>query len=223
MNMTVSSNLAIRERLNRMGLLTEPAGYVDGQNLYEYVTGDPVNALDPFGLAKLTVGGLSWRPPSVSDAGHPHVPRKDTAGTGVPIDTDLGRHSHSTNGRYKWFPDHNVILDTKTACYEKAPSSYPDEFRKQLQNKTKGVRVKWALGLATIASIASTTQADADDITRQVERIERDIRNGKYGSPDTEGLVAGLANSLGNMFGMDDTIAYAIISDHFQDVAYTEE
>lgn len=38
------------ERRQRLGLLAEPLGYVDGQNLYEYVGGDPVASNDPLGL-----------------------------------------------------------------------------------------------------------------------------------------------------------------------------
>lgn len=42
------------ERLLRLGLLQEPAGYVDGQSLYEYVGSNALSNLDPAGLAILT-------------------------------------------------------------------------------------------------------------------------------------------------------------------------
>lgn len=38
------------DRLSRLGLLPEPAGYVDGANLYQFVTGSPVGNVDPMGL-----------------------------------------------------------------------------------------------------------------------------------------------------------------------------
>jgi len=47
------------ERMSRMGLLNEPAGYVDGTNLYEYVGSNPTNNLDPLGLYKI-VWGPGW-------------------------------------------------------------------------------------------------------------------------------------------------------------------
>jgi len=127
-------------RLTRMGLLAEPAGYVDGMNLYEFVTSNPTNLLDPLGFSSLTVDGREWRPPSVVDPEHPHVPRSGTAGPGVPLDGDLGRDSRSSDLRYKWFPVHNVVLDTKTGRNEQAPAHYPKKFKKQLQNKKAGAR-----------------------------------------------------------------------------------
>lgn len=50
MNMTAARSTCKSERLTRMGLLAEPAGYVDGQNLYEYVTSNPATGTDPTGL-----------------------------------------------------------------------------------------------------------------------------------------------------------------------------
>lgn len=34
----------------------DPAGYVDGENLYEFVRSDPTELVDPFGLAAITYG-----------------------------------------------------------------------------------------------------------------------------------------------------------------------
>jgi len=48
--MNATQNTLKTERLIRMGLLAEPAGYVDGMNLYEFVTSNPVNLVDPLGL-----------------------------------------------------------------------------------------------------------------------------------------------------------------------------
>lgn len=42
------------ERLSRLGLLQEPAGYVYGPSLYEYVGSNPGNLVDPSGLAGAT-------------------------------------------------------------------------------------------------------------------------------------------------------------------------
>lgn len=52
-----------------MGLLNEPAGYVDGLNLYEFVSSNPPNWLDPLGLAK-------WRL-DLHDHGGPHIQKGD--------------------------------------------------------------------------------------------------------------------------------------------------
>jgi len=48
MNATQSSDKS--DRMARMGLLNEPAGYVDGPNLYEFVGSNPVDRVDPAGL-----------------------------------------------------------------------------------------------------------------------------------------------------------------------------
>lgn len=42
--------VARRERLSRLGILEEPMGYVDGQNLYQFVGSSPTDRLDPTGL-----------------------------------------------------------------------------------------------------------------------------------------------------------------------------
>src|SRR5947209_9881826 len=42
------------ERLSRIGILEEPMGYVDGQNLYQFVGSDPVSSVDPLGLTAET-------------------------------------------------------------------------------------------------------------------------------------------------------------------------
>jgi len=34
-------------------LQTDPIGYVDSPNLYNYVLGDPINLIDPLGLSEL--------------------------------------------------------------------------------------------------------------------------------------------------------------------------
>lgn len=51
---TLFSNAAAensrRRRLDRLGLLDEPLGYVDGLNVYEFVKSSPTNLLDPMGL-----------------------------------------------------------------------------------------------------------------------------------------------------------------------------
>jgi hypothetical protein len=49
--MSMANNAKI-ERMTRMGLLAEPAGYVDGANVYEYVASDPEGLVDPAGLAR---------------------------------------------------------------------------------------------------------------------------------------------------------------------------
>jgi len=48
--MTNSLTDSHRERLSRLGILTEPAGYVDGASLYEYVQSNPTGFVDPSGL-----------------------------------------------------------------------------------------------------------------------------------------------------------------------------
>jgi hypothetical protein len=41
------------KRLSRLGLLHEPAGYVDGPSLYQYVGSTPTTATDPLGLRRV--------------------------------------------------------------------------------------------------------------------------------------------------------------------------
>lgn len=60
MNATASRTFRPENRLTRLGLLTEPAGYVDGQNLYEYVGSNPVKRLDPSGLAMTDAEAKDW-------------------------------------------------------------------------------------------------------------------------------------------------------------------
>lgn len=48
---TPFANRLNTERLQRLGILEEPMGYVDGANLYEYVGSNPEVAVDPLGLA----------------------------------------------------------------------------------------------------------------------------------------------------------------------------
>lgn len=50
MNAATNLDTLRKERMTRMGLLAEPAGYVDGTNLYEYVGSNPTASVDPFGL-----------------------------------------------------------------------------------------------------------------------------------------------------------------------------
>jgi hypothetical protein len=171
-------------------------------------------------FSSVTVDGIKWRPPAVVDPTHVHIPRADTAGPGVPVGIDLGRHSHSADGRLKWFPEHNVVLDTKTGRYERAPGHWPGEFRNQLRSKKAAIRARWAIGLGILAiiSIASTSDADARGVVKDVEKIEPAMRQGKYGSPETEGIAGGLANKLSRIFGIDETIAYSIISQYFDEV-----
>jgi hypothetical protein len=57
-----SRQSGFNERLTRLGRLREPAGYVDGQNLYEYVQSDPVGNVDPDGLQTRPAGGPRSRP-----------------------------------------------------------------------------------------------------------------------------------------------------------------
>lgn len=53
MNMTAVQSLEKNDRFRRMGLLAEPAGYVDGTNLYEYVRSNPQRRVDPLGTDDL--------------------------------------------------------------------------------------------------------------------------------------------------------------------------
>lgn len=56
--MDANVSVSRRERLSRLGVLEEPMGYVDGQNLYQYVTSNPVNLVDPLGLQAGNEGAL---------------------------------------------------------------------------------------------------------------------------------------------------------------------
>ena len=59
MNVTQSSVRSGRK--TRMGLLTEPAGYVDGTNLYEYEGSAPAHSLDDLGTDRYLTNELtSW-------------------------------------------------------------------------------------------------------------------------------------------------------------------
>lgn len=50
MNATAKQTFRFSDHMTRMGLLSEPAGYVDGNNLYEGYKGSPANHTDPMGL-----------------------------------------------------------------------------------------------------------------------------------------------------------------------------
>ncbi|QDK35986.1 RHS repeat domain-containing protein [Sphingomonas sp. IC081] len=39
---------------------TDPIGYADGMNWYNYVSGDPINSRDPSGLSDIIVEGIRW-------------------------------------------------------------------------------------------------------------------------------------------------------------------
>lgn len=69
MNVTVNRlscrNNRPNPRLFRLGILNEPLGYAEGQNLYEYVDGAPTSAIDPTGLA---AEGPSTTPADTYDA-----------------------------------------------------------------------------------------------------------------------------------------------------------
>ncbi|MEQ1539896.1 MAG: RHS repeat-associated core domain-containing protein [Sphingorhabdus sp.] len=52
---------------------TDPIGYGDGLNWYNYVGGDPVNATDPTGLVCLTVGGCGPVPGGIDVNGRGHT------------------------------------------------------------------------------------------------------------------------------------------------------
>jgi RHS repeat-associated protein len=53
----------------------DPAGYVDGMNLYEYVRGRSTYAVDPLGLCKCST---SPQPPAVTDTPNVEQPSRDT-------------------------------------------------------------------------------------------------------------------------------------------------
>jgi hypothetical protein len=48
--MNALANNREEKRLQRLGILEEPMGYVDGANLYEYVGSSPTSHVDPLGL-----------------------------------------------------------------------------------------------------------------------------------------------------------------------------
>src|ERR1700704_3747389 len=62
MNATTTHETGRNEQMSRLGLLNEPAGYVDGPNLYEFVESNPVGLLDPMGLQATS------RPAALGDA-----------------------------------------------------------------------------------------------------------------------------------------------------------
>jgi hypothetical protein len=47
--MNATDNTSKTERRTRIGFLTEPMGYVEGPNLYEFVESDPTGLVDPLG------------------------------------------------------------------------------------------------------------------------------------------------------------------------------
>jgi hypothetical protein len=59
-----ATNSVKTERMTRMGLPSEPAGYVEGTNLYEYVGSSPTNEIDPLGLQGATTQQTTT-PPAV--------------------------------------------------------------------------------------------------------------------------------------------------------------
>ena len=63
----------------------DPAGYVDGMDLYEYVRGGAIDAVDPSGLSTAT-GDRWWLDPNQSESKRRYEPRNDPAnGCGITV------------------------------------------------------------------------------------------------------------------------------------------
>jgi len=98
-----------------MGLLTEPAGYVDGPNLYEFVGSNPVSLVDPNGLqatqptttpTPVLIPRPRPRQPTTQPATQPETtqpsPGPTTTPTTNPLDDTLPVSLFPAPGEWPW-------------------------------------------------------------------------------------------------------------------------
>ncbi|HOM62017.1 MAG TPA: RHS repeat-associated core domain-containing protein [Anaerohalosphaeraceae bacterium] len=76
----------------------EPAGYIDGMNLYAYCGNNPINWIDPWGLDKLNTGSLN--PPE----GFPKPPGWTPDWEWIPTDDPRGGGEWKDRGGGTWRP-----------------------------------------------------------------------------------------------------------------------
>lgn len=109
-------------RLSWLGIVVEePMGYVDGENLYQYVGSAPTNKLDPMGLygggtAILRDGSIVERNGNILPPQGPYVSPPDATATGADLFNDFTsgqgpRHRTFREGDYLtgWMQNHGYI------------------------------------------------------------------------------------------------------------------
>lgn len=146
---------------------------------------NPVNYVDPDGLAKVKVGGEIWETPSVSDAGHVH--------TG-PDGLDQGPHLHGPNGK-KYFPQTGRVLDKN--------GKWTGVGKKQMKKMNSAISKIRGGGIVGILLILASYADDAN-ACEQVQQIKDELARFKAAQEngETDLLAAtGIAQGLQNLTG----------------------
>lgn len=146
------------ERLLRLGLLQEPAGYVDGPNLFQYVGGNPVNRLDPTGLTD-----------KVSET----IMQGEYSGIKVSVDVEAqssaGGHVHigPDRAKFMWQPEANKFERTPPSVFKKLMSN--QAFRAEMKAAIPKIKAVAAPNKGTIACAAVVLTLSAAQVAQAAE------------------------------------------------------
>lgn len=158
-----SARTVSHERLSRLGLLQEPAGYVDGPSLYEYVGSDPVNAVDPLGL-KLTMIEAATGDPA-QDARNAEAFRSLAADYARFVRESLAALDQFGEQRFKLSQQHGSVL----FAGKRFDGTF-QEFRKQMERELEARSFSFTDSkelkdfAAFIAKAAATHNEDYDQL-----------------------------------------------------------
>ena len=97
----------------------DPIGFGGGvSNLYEYVVNDPINLVDINGLQTVKFANGSWQ-----------FIKSD-------LHINEGPHFHNWSTGEKYFPNKNMIFDSKNKQWYNASNKFAEKFKEAYKNKT---------------------------------------------------------------------------------------